>query len=172
MGKHSVLTEINRRLVQCRLGFRCVVGIAVLSALLSAMLFLWPLERIDRIPTNTSVLSSHAGGSVIDGQQMLSDDSANDPAFAPAGKVIAVDEKSPQQMRVTLAFEGNDIELSYHLGQGRGWSKGEYVRPGYISYWTGWTYSELASLGEGDYSLDCKLDDLSQKQRYTLRTAP
>ena len=172
MEKHSVLNEINRRLVQCRLGFHCVVGIAAVSALFSAMLFLRPLERIHRIPTITSVTSSHTGGSAIDGKQMLSTDSANEPASAAAGKVIAVDEKSLQQLSVTLAFDGNDIELLYHLGQGRGWSKGECVRPGYISYWTGWTYSELASLGEGDYSLICKLDDLSQKQRSTLRTAP
>ncbi len=168
MKKQSVLTEIIRQLVQCCLRFRCVVGITVISALLSVMLLLWPLERINRVSTNTKFSSSH----VIDGKQSLSSDSANESAFALPAKVIAVDEKSPQQLRVTLAYEGKDIELIYHLGQGRGWSKGEVVRPGYISYWTGWTYSELASLGEGDHSLNCKLEDLSQKQRYTLRTVP
>lgn len=169
MQNHSVLPQTVRWLVQSRARVLRIVGAVGLSLVFSTMFFFYHRGSIPQVPAGADAVSAQSGGAVKDFKHPTIGSPTLQNQLADSAKKLDVDEQVPKLLRVTLAIEGNGIEMGYHLGAGRGWSKGERVQPGYISYWTGWTYPELVALGDGDHSIICKLDDLSQEQRHTLR---
>ena len=174
MKYDSSSTGVFRRLIQLRFGFRCVSATAVLSLLFIAFVLLrWQGDGY-RPEAGVNVSPQQSGSPSIEIQHAITKESTNNADSLVM--VVSSDQgerNTSPLMRVTLEFVENDIDLNFHLGkEGRGYSKGERVSPGHISFWTGWMYPQLRELGEGDHSIVYQKDGLSQQQRLSLRIDP
>lgn len=168
MKSDSSWAGASRRLIQSRFAFYCVAVTAGLSLMFMTLVLLRWHGDVHRPEADVNVRPQQSGSRDIQAKHTIANESANVVVLSDQGE-----HDLPPPMRVTLEFASDHISLDYHLGkEGRGFSKGEVVRPGYISFWTGWTYPELRELGEGNHLIVSKRESLSQRQLITLRVDP
>lgn len=159
-----ILGNVFRKSVRLR-----IAGYVACSLVMILLVMASDDRRKPVIQEKADAMADGTNATTITDSLNSSVDGVADPAFVDASG----DKNELLSCRVTLEFAGDDINLGYHLGKvGKAWSKGENVRPGYLSYWTGWTYPALRELGEGEHTIPYLKDKLTQEQRLTLMIEP
>lgn len=172
MKDHSAWKEIVCRLMPPRVRLRGVVGIVVLSTLCFAISAFCFQRSAKLVPTAENITSSQSVGASNDGKNLVVDDNSNAVDSVELRPASGAARKISNLLTVSLTFEEDSIMLDYLISGSRAWGKGEVVKPGHLSYWTGWSYPDLRDLGEGDHLITDKKCDLSVQQQITLRITP